>query len=134
MEESEISAMCRTDVESLILDKPRVGLQLVHLLSERLTSYETRMENLTLKEVPARLAALIYELMESQGVRGSAGYRIPTRYTHQQLGTMIGANREAVTRAFARLREAGAVEVQRRYIHVRDMETLKRAAEGSLAG
>lgn len=133
MEESEISAMCRTDVERLVLDKPRVGLQLVHLLSERLGAYETRMESLTLKEVPARLAGLIFELMESQGLRGSAGYRIPTRYTHQQLGTMIGANREAVTRAFARLREARAVEVRRRYIHVRDMDTLRRAAEGSLS-
>ena len=133
MEESEISAMCRTDVERLILDKPRVGLQMVHLLSERLTVYETRMEGLTLKEVPARLAGLILELIEGQGVRGSAGYRIPTRYTHQQLGTMIGANREAVTRAFARLRETGAVEVKRRYIHVNDMETLKRAAEGSIS-
>jgi len=133
MEDSEVSAMCRTDVERLILDKPRVGLQLVHLLSERLTVYETRMESLTLKEVPARLAALIFELIESQGVRGSAGYRIPTRYTHQQLGTMIGANREAVTRAFARLRETRAVEVKRRYIHVHDVETLKRAAEGSIS-
>src|SRR5918995_5927186 len=133
MEESEISAMCRVDVERLVLDKPRVGLQLVHLLSERLGAYETRMESLTLKEVPARLAGLIFELMESQGLRGSAGYRIPTRYTHQQLGTMIGVNREAVTRAFARLREARAVEVRRRYIHVRDMDTLRRAAEGSLS-
>ena len=134
MEESEISAMCRADVERLILDKPRVGLQLVHLLSERLGAYETRMESLTLKEVPARLAGLILELIESQGVRGSAGYRIPTRYTHQQLGTMIGANREAVTRAFARLREAGAVEVRRRYIHAEDLDVLRRAAEGALAG
>ena len=131
MEESEISAMCRTDVERLILDKPRVGLQMVHLLSERLTVYETRMEGLTLKEVPARLAGLILELIEGQGVRGSAGYRIPTRYTHQQRGTMIAANREAGTRAFARLRETGAVEVKRRYIHVHDMDTLRRAAEGS---
>ena len=134
MEESEISAMCRADVERLILDKPGVGLQLVHLLSERLGTYETRMESLTLKEVPARLAGLILELMESQGVRGSAGYRIPTRYTHQQLGTMIGANREAVTRAFARLREAGAVEVRRRYIHAEDLDALRRAAEGNLPG
>ena len=128
MEESEISAMCRADVERLVLDKPAVGLQLVHLLSERLAAYETRMEGLGLKEVPARLAGLILELVETQGIRGSAGYRIPTRYTHQQLGTMIGANREAVTRAFARLREAGAVEVRRRYIHAEDLEVLKAAA------
>ena len=105
----------------------------MHLLSERLASYEARMEGLGLKEVPARLADLILELVETQGIRTSDGYKIPTRYTHQQLGTMIGANREAVTRAFARLRETRAVEVQRRYIHVRDMETLKRAAEGSIS-
>jgi CRP/FNR family transcriptional regulator len=130
MEESEISAMCRADVERLVLDKPAVGLQLVHLLSERLASYETRMEGLGLKEVPARLADLILELVETQGIRTSDGYKIPTRYTHQHLGTMIGANREAVTRAFARLRDAGAVEVRRRYIHAADLEVLKKAAEG----
>jgi CRP/FNR family transcriptional regulator, cyclic AMP receptor protein len=132
MEESEISAMCRADVERLVLDKPAVGLQLVHLLSERLAAYETRMEGLGLKEVPARLAGLVLELVEAQGVRDSAGYKIPTRYTHQQLGTMIGANREAVTRAFARLRETGTVEVKRRYVHVEDLEALKRAAEGTV--
>jgi len=134
LEESEISAMCRADVERLILEKPQVGLQLVHLLSERLSAYETRMESLGLKEVPARLAGLILELIETQGVRDREGYRIPTRYTHQQLGTMIGANREAVTRAFARLRETGTVEVRRRYIHVKEIEALKRTAEDAFSG
>lgn len=132
MEESEISAMCRADVERLVLDKPAVGLQLVHLLSERLAAYEARMEGLGLKEVPARLAGLILELVETQGIRDSVGYKIPTRYTHPQLGTMIGANREAVTRAFTRFREAGTVEVRRRYIHVEDLEALKVVAAGTV--
>ena len=130
MEESEISAMCRADVERLVMDKPAVGLQLVHLLSERLAAYEARMEGLGLKEVPARLAGLILELVEGQGVRTREGYKIPTRYTHQQLGTMIGANREAVTRAFARLRDADVVELRRRYVHVKDLVLLRQAAEG----
>jgi CRP/FNR family transcriptional regulator, cyclic AMP receptor protein len=132
LEESEVSAMCRADVERLILGKPRVGLQLIHLLTERLTAYEIRLESLGLKEVPARLATLILELVNSQGIRTTTGYKIPTRYTHQQLGTMIGANREAVTRAFARLREAGVVDLRRRYIHVEDLEALGEVAEGSL--
>ena len=132
MEESEVSAMCRADVERLILDKPEAGLQLVHLLSDRLTTYETRLEDIALKEVPARLASLILLLIESQGVRTLTGYRIPSRYTHQQLGSMIGANREAVTRAFTWLREVGVVETRRRYIHVENIETLKAAAEDAL--
>jgi CRP/FNR family transcriptional regulator, cyclic AMP receptor protein len=129
LEESEVSAMCRADVERLILDRPRVGLQLVHLLSERLATHETRMEDMALKEVPARLANLLLLLVENEGLRTPTSYKIPTRYTHQQLGSMIGAKREAVTRAFARLRELGAVNVKRRYVHVEDIETLRKATE-----
>lgn len=134
LEESEVSAMCRADVERLILDRPRVGLQLIHLLSDRLATHETRMEDMALREVPARLARLLLLLVENDGIRTSAGYKIATRYTHQQLGTMIGANREAVTRAFARLREFGVVEVKRRYIHVKDIEELQAATEDDFFG
>ena len=129
LEESEVSAMCRADVERLILDRPRVGLQLIHLLSERLVTHEDRMEDMALREVPARLARLLLLLVENDGIRTSASYKIATRYIHQQLGTMIGANREAVTRAFARLRDAGVVQTRRRYIHVEDIEALERVAE-----
>jgi CRP/FNR family transcriptional regulator, cyclic AMP receptor protein len=134
LEESEVSAMCRADVERLILDRPRVGLQLIHLLSDRLATHEVRMEDMALKEVPARLARLLLLLVENDGIRTSTSYKIATRYTHQQLGTMIGANREAVTRAFARLRELGAVEVRRRYVHVEDIEKLRRATEDDIFG
>ncbi len=102
---------------------------MVHLLSHRLIAQETRMQDLGLKEVPARLASLILQLVEEQGVKTRTGFKIPIRYTHQQLGTFIGANREAVTRAFRRLREAGAVQTKDRYILVEDIEVLKEAME-----
>jgi CRP/FNR family transcriptional regulator, cyclic AMP receptor protein len=57
------------------------------------------------------------------------GYEIPGPYTYEELGTMIGAKRVAVTRAFKRLREAGAVEVERGHIHVRDVDALERIAK-----
>lgn len=129
LEPSTVSAMCRADLERLILNKPQVGLQLTYLLGERLMRYEARMEALGLKEVPARLAGLILELIESEGIKTGEDYKIPAHYTHQQLGTMIGANREAVTRAFARLQDLGAVELKRRRIHVGDLDVLTKAAQ-----
>jgi hypothetical protein len=44
---------------------------------------------------------------------------------------MMGANREAVTRAFALLREIKAVEIRRRHIHILDIEALRKTAEGA---
>jgi CRP-like cAMP-binding protein len=121
-------AMERSDVERLILQKPKVGLRLASLLSERLHYYETRIEDVTLKGVPARLASLILFLIESEGVQVPGEIRIPTRYTHEHLGTMIGANREAVTRAFGRLQDEGALQLRRRIIYVSDVQALERVA------
>jgi len=128
MEPSVIFAMERTEVERLIQQKPQVGLGIISLLSERLHYYETRMEDVTLKGVPARLASLILFLVESEGVQIPGEIRIPTSYTHEHLGTMIGANREAVTRAFGMLQDEGAVQIRRRTIYVNDVEALERAA------
>ena len=128
MEPSVVFAMERAEVERLILQKPKVGIRIISLLSERLRYYETRMQDVTLKEVPARLASLILFLVESEGVKRPGEIRIPTSYTHEHLGTMIGANREAVTRAFGHLQDEGAVQVRRRLIYVEDLEALERAA------
>ena len=129
MEPSEVSTMLREDLERLILEKPEVGLQITHLLSERLRRYETRLEDITLKDVHSRLASIILLLIESEGRRTSTGYRIPTHYTHQRLGTMIGANREAVTRAFGILQDEDVVELRRRLVYVKDIDHLRQVAE-----
>lgn len=127
-EPSTVLAMDRAEVERLILERPRVGLRMLCMLSKRLRYYETRMEDVTLKEVPSRLASLILFLVEHEGVKTPDGIRIPTNYTHQHIGTLIGANREAVTRAFGWLQDAGTVQVRRRIIHVDNLEALERAA------
>jgi CRP/FNR family transcriptional regulator len=130
----ELSVLCRIgrgDFEELVRRNPQAGLSLVRLLAERLDVLEERLADLVRKEVPARLASLILRLVEEEGVITPEGYSIPTRYTHQQLATMIGSNREAVTRAFKRLREGGGVEVRRRRIHIKDIEALKSVAEGA---
>jgi CRP-like cAMP-binding protein len=130
MEPSEVSVMRRQDLERLMLEKPEVGLRITRLLSERLKRYETRLEDITLKGISARLASLIVLLLESEGVVSDHHrLKIPTHYTHEHLGTMIGANREAVTRAFSHLQEEGIVELRRRLIYVPDVEALKRVAE-----
>ena len=129
MEPSEVSMMLREDLERLILEKPQVGLQIAHLLSERLRRYEIRLEDITLKDIPTRLASMILLLVEAEGVVTSEGYiKIPSHYTHQRLGSMIGTTREAVSRAFGVLQEETIVELRRRIIYVKNLEALQRRA------
>jgi CRP/FNR family transcriptional regulator len=100
----------------------------MQVLSERLRRQENRLEDATMKDVRSRLAGIIVLLVESEGVRTGTGYRISAHYTHERLGTMIGANRVAVTRAFGLLQDEGVVELRRRLIYVRDLKALRRVA------
>ena len=124
-----VVSLRREDVEDLIRKEPEVGLRLVRDLAERLHDSERRYADVVGKDVPARLATLILTLVDSEGVVSSESYRIPTHYTHDQLGSMIGCKRVAVTRAFRKLEEGGAVMLKDRRIVVKDMDALKELAE-----
>ena len=128
---STVVSSKRKDLEDLIRNKPEVGLRLVRDLAQRLHALEARYADIIGKDVPARLATRILTLIDSEGVVSSESYRIPTHYTHDQLGTMIGCKRVAVTRAFRKLEEGGAVELKERRIVVKDIDTLKDLAEAS---
>ena len=52
-------------------------------------------------------------------------------YTHEQLASIIGCKRVAVTRAFRKLEGGGAVELKERRIVVKDIDALKDMAEAS---
>ncbi len=128
-EPSDICILKSEDLERLIRENPEVGLRMIRVLSERLRLCETRLEDIGLKDVPARLASLVLQLAESEGIMTGEGPTIPTRYTHWQLATMIGSSRESVTRAFGKLQKSGAVELRRRRIYIKDVEALERAAK-----
>jgi CRP/FNR family transcriptional regulator, cyclic AMP receptor protein len=130
LDPSVVRVLLWEDFEDLVRRNPEVGLKTISLLSERLAVYEGRLSDLIRKKVPARLASLILGLSEHQGVVTADGSRmIPTRYTHQQLASMVGSNREALTRAFGRLRKSGALEVRDRHIYVTDADALECLAE-----
>jgi CRP/FNR family cyclic AMP-dependent transcriptional regulator len=130
LEASVLMVVGWEDFEGLVLRNPEVGLRTIGLFSERLDEYEGRLSELIRKEVPARLAGLLLRLSErEEAMAGDGERRIAARYTHRQLASMVGSNREAVTRALGVLRKAGAVETSDRQIYVTDADTLERLAE-----
>ncbi len=91
MEPSDICILKNTDLERIVRGNPEVGVRMIRVLSERLRLCETRLEGVTLKNVPARLASLILQLAASEGIMTPEGPRIPKHYTHRHLAMMIGS-------------------------------------------
>jgi len=128
LEPSVVAFIRRQDLERLIRKRPEVGLRLIDLLADDLHLMDELLSDVIYKGVPARLAGLILRLLVSEGVVSNEGYTIASRYTHAQLGYMIGARRVAVTRALSHLRDAGLVDTSQHRIYVRDTDDLEHAA------
>ena len=130
IESSVLAYMKREDLEYFLRRKPQMGLRLMDLLAENLHLMDARISDVIHKRVSARLASLIAWLLGEEGIVVGSGDRvIPYHYTHEQLGTIIGARRVAVTLAFGALQEEGVVELRHRRIHVKDLVRLQRIAD-----
>ena len=111
----------------IVREHPEVGLKAMSILERRLSFYAERMFDMGVREIPTRLARMILWLLEDEGVVDAEGIKIATRYTHEELATMVGSRRVAITRALRELRDSG-VRTTKRQIRVEDLEALKQAA------
>ena len=129
LEPSRVGVLSLNDFWHQVRQNTEVNARLVKVLGDRLRQTRGRMADIALKETPARLASLILDLVQSEGVVTREGhYKVVAHYTHEQLGAMIGATRGSVTRAFRKLQDSGCVRLYRRLIYVLDLDTLKRSA------
>jgi CRP/FNR family transcriptional regulator, cyclic AMP receptor protein len=126
LERSRIGLLDLSTFWHLVRENSEFSARVIKVVGEHSRTTRGRMADIALKEVPARLASLILDLVEGEGVVTRDGhYLVPARYTHEQLGSMIGVKRVAVTRAFGLLQGSGCVELRRRQIYVVDLATLK---------
>lgn len=131
LEPSRVGLLDLNTFWHLLRESFEFNARVIKVVAERSRTTRGRMTDIALKEVPARLAGLVLDLVQGEGVVTRDGhYLVPARYTHEQLASMIGVKRVAVTRAFGDLQDRGCVQLRRRQIYVVDLAALKALAAG----
>src|SRR5262249_1107757 len=121
-EDALVCVMSRADVERLIRGRPEVALRMIEVLGQRLARSEARLEELAYRSVPARGAAVMLRL--------SSGYEFEViAITHEELGDMIGALRESVTKTLDEFQAQGLVKLARGRIYLLDVAGLRARLE-----
>lgn len=106
---------------TLVEANPSLALNMLAVLSFRLRKFATQIENLSLKEVPARLASYLIYLSEEQKSESVVELDI----SKGQLASLLGTIPETLSRIFAKMSDEGLIEVNGKRISLLDPEGLR---------
>ncbi len=109
LEDSLICGLKREQFESIILEHPNVGLQVIKNMSRRISSLTDRIGDLANSDIEERLYSILMHIAGEHGQIESDGMRIPFPLTHEELGFLVGAHRVSVSRALKALKLAGKI-------------------------
>jgi CRP/FNR family transcriptional regulator len=110
----------RVDFVGLITGNPSLALNMLAVLSMRLRQFTVQIENLSLKEVPGRLASYIIYLAEEQGNDDSVKLNI----SKNQLASLLGTIPETLSRMFSKMTDMKLIDVSGRNIKLLDRSGL----------
>jgi len=134
------TAMALEDCQTLFFPKapflrhlaasPTLARNMLATLSRLLLHLTRQLEDLSLKEVSARLARYLLERCQERHGRIEKGlaFELPTTKTH--LAAYLGTIGETLSRTLSRLKSQGVIEVEKGRITITDPAVLKKIASG----
>ncbi|NQT56264.1 MAG: Crp/Fnr family transcriptional regulator [Desulfobacteraceae bacterium] len=123
--ESHLLFFPRTAFVDLISANHPLVLNMLAVLSMRLRQFTVQVENLSLKEVPGRLAAYLVYLADEEGKEDAVTLNI----SKGQLASLLGTIPETLSRVFTRMTELNLIEMDGRNIKLLDRSGLEELAE-----
>jgi CRP/FNR family transcriptional regulator len=115
----------RAAIVELIAANPSLALNMLAEMSKKLRQFTVQIENLSLKEMPARLASYLISLAEEQ----NADEFVTLKISKGQLASILGTIPETLSRIFGRLSGRNLIRVDGKIITLVDRDGLEDLAE-----
>lgn len=127
LEDSQALYFPRVAFVDLVKRNPSLALSMLAVLSRRLRRFAALVEDLSLKEVPTRLAAhLVYLSENSQG-----GEELSLDISKNQLAGLLGTIPETLSRILTKMVKKGLIQIHGPKIKIMDKAGLDELAQGS---
>jgi CRP/FNR family transcriptional regulator/CRP/FNR family cyclic AMP-dependent transcriptional regulator len=127
LEKVECYTLLRSDFHSVIMKNPKIAIQVMEGLCERLRKTDQQVEDLIVLDVYGRVAKKLLELAETHGLKREDGsILINMRLTQQDLAAMVGASRESVNKVLGHYTDKQYITTDKHKITIRRVADLKR--------
>jgi CRP-like cAMP-binding protein len=124
--ETKVLLFPRQSFVDLISKNPSLALNMLAFLSRRLRKLASLVEDLSLKEVPGRLAAYLIYLSD----RNAGADILELDISKNQLASLLGTIPETLSRILSRMGKGKLIKTSPRNIHILDHQGLTQLADG----
>ena len=124
LEESRTLFIPRRDFRDMLGREPDMALKMMGLLAGRLRSLVNKVDDLTLKETPSRVAAYLLLLRSSQG-----GETFNLDLPKGQIAFYLGTIQETLSRILKRFVDEELIELRGKEVTILDADGLQNLAE-----
>lgn len=126
VEETRTFFFPRKEFTDLIRQDPSLALNMLGVLSQRLRRFSSLIEDLSLKEVPGRLAAHLLYLSE----RGKGSSTLTLEISKTQLASLLGTIPETLSRILARMEKEKLIKSEGKKITILNRQALEEISLG----
>lgn len=111
LKDSRFLVISKQDFLDCLATSPQVALDIIAHLIKQVSNLTDRVSTLALNDVYGRLALTLREMAKEEG-----GRLLTPTVTQQELGQMIGASREMVSRIFKELKAGDYIAIENKRI------------------
>lgn len=126
--EAKVASLDHDDLRPLLAERPRVGVQLLQALAQRLRRTNEAMADLVFTDVPGRVSKALLDLAGRFGSVEDEGIRVNHDLTQEELAQLVGASRETVNKALSDFAGRGWIRIEGRSVLLLDQDRLARRA------
>ncbi|NDV26301.1 Crp/Fnr family transcriptional regulator [Desulfovibrio sp. JC010] len=116
MEETVTCGFNLNNFQSLVLQNPEIGLNVIKSMSNRISSLSGRIESLAEVSLADRLYSVLSGISKEHGCVVGDSCRIPFKLTHDELAFLVGAHRVSITKAMQVLVSKGRISSKNKII------------------
>lgn len=126
LEDTHLCIIQKSDFDRLIHRNADIGLKMLSYAHDRISSLESLIQTLTLKDADARLAAFILGIAEKSPGTDKELPEITLPLSREEIASAIGLTRETVSRKLSQLSSDGVITIlENRKIRISNMKALR---------
>ncbi len=120
-----IRVIPRTEFLEILMEDNQTKLQFFEMIGRRMRKVNRKIEDLIMRDARSRIIGYLIHTAEEKGQKVGFEMMIKNPLRHQDIADLTGTSRQTTTTILNELKQMNLINIDRRRILIRDLDTLR---------